>query len=249
MIFLLVSLSINSKLQIVNNLNKYKKIVRVCYLRKHNSLPININNKNIKNNFLKKLLLKSNIYSLNTKYISNLNYPFWIFLHENFFFTKFFKTKTTLQHINVQSLIPQGILPYIMYSTKAINWRRYRIIHSNEIIEILFLSLWLKNSNMFMRWVRYFFEKNDLKKHKKLFLLLDSLLGKVIWNFNLFLKLKGLKLSMRGKFGKAGSVRKTRRYIKKGKCTSTSKNIAMFSQTKVIRTLTGVYSLKLELFY
>ena len=219
------------------------------YLRKHKSLSRTIDKKDIDHKFFKELLSKSNIYSLNTKNISNLNYPFWMFLHETFFFTKLFKSKSTVQHINVQNLIPQGILPYIMYSTKVINWRRYRIIHSNEIIEILFLSLWLKNSNMFMRWVRYFFEKNDLKKHKKLFLLLDSLLGKVVWNFNLFLKLKGLKLSMRGKFGKAGSVRKTRRYIKKGKCTSTSKNIAIFSQTKVIRTLTGVYSLKLELFY
>lgn len=102
---------------------------------------------------------------------------------------------------------------------------------------------------MFMRWVHKFFEDNDLKKHKKLVLLLDSLLGRLIWGFNLFLKLKGLRLLVKGKFGKAGSVRKSRRYIRKGKCSSTSKNIAMTSQTKVIRTLTGVFSIKLEIFY
>lgn len=54
---------------------------------------------------------------------------------------------------------------------------------------------------------------------------------------------------LRGKFGKAGSVRKTRRYIRKGKCSYTSKNIALVNQTNVIRTLTGVFSIKLEVFF
>ena len=91
------------------------------YLRKHKSLSRTIDKKDIDHKFFKELLSNSNIYSLNTKNISNLNYPFWMFLHETFFFTKLFKSKSTVQHINVQNLIPQGILPYIMYSTKVIN--------------------------------------------------------------------------------------------------------------------------------
>lgn len=54
---------------------------------------------------------------------------------------------------------------------------------------------------------------------------------------------------LRGKFGKAGSVRKTRRYIKKGKCSYTAKNIALTSQTNIIRTFTGVFSIKFEVFF
>ena len=100
-----------------------------------------------------------------------------------------------------------------------------------------------------MAWMRGYFERTNLKKHRKLFLLLNLLLGRLIWNYNIFLQLKGLRVVLRGKFGKAGSVRKTRRYIKKGKCSYTTKNIALTSQTNIIRTLTGVFSIKFEVFF
>lgn len=100
-----------------------------------------------------------------------------------------------------------------------------------------------------MDWMRKYFESTNLKKHRKLFLLLNLLLGKFIWNYNLFLSLQGLRVSLVGKFGKAGSVRKTRRYIKRGKCSYTTKKIALVSQTNLIKTLTGVFSIKFEVFY
>ena len=97
--------------------------------------------------------------------------------------------------------------------------------------------------------MRGYFERTNLKKHRKLFLLLNLLLGKLVWNYNIFLQLKGLRVVLLGKFGKAGSVRKTRRYIRRGKCSYTSKNIALINQTNVIRTLTGVFSIKMEIFF
>lgn len=100
-----------------------------------------------------------------------------------------------------------------------------------------------------MSWMLLYFEKANLKKHRKLFLLLNLLLGKLIWNYNIYLQLKGLRLVLRGKFGKAGSVRKTRKYIRKGTCSYTSKNVASVNQTNVIKTLTGVFSIKLEIFF
>ncbi len=138
---------------------------------------------------------------------------------------------------------------YIVYAVKLVNWKKYYIIHSNHIVEILFIALWLKNIKLFMEWMRKYFEKTNLKKHRKLFLLLNLLLGKLIWNYNIFLQLKGLRVILKGKFGKAGSVRKTTRYIKKGKCSYTSKNIALINQTNIIRTLTGVFSIKFEIFF
>ncbi len=97
--------------------------------------------------------------------------------------------------------------------------------------------------------MRKHFEKTNLKKHKKLFLLLNLLIGRFIWSYNLFLGLQGLRVALIGKFGKAGSVRKSRRYIKKGKCSYTTKKIALINQTNIIRTLTGVFSIKMEVFY
>lgn len=97
--------------------------------------------------------------------------------------------------------------------------------------------------------MRKHFEKTNLKKHRKLFLLLNLLLGKFIWNYNIFLNLQGLRVALIGKFGKAGSVRKSRRYIRRGKCSYTTKKIALINQTNIIRTLTGVFSIKFEVFY
>lgn len=113
----------------------------------------------------------------------------------------------------------------------------------------MFLSLWLKNLRLFMEWMRRYFEQTNLKKHRRLFLLLNIIIGRLIWGHNLFLQLKGLRVTLRGKFGKAGSVRKTRKYIRRGKCSYTTKKIAMISQTNVIRTLTGVFSIKFEVFF
>ena len=174
---------------------------------------------------------------------------FWFFLYQQQFFSLLFKIPVVLKNFNSQKVIPASLLLYMLHSIKLIRWKRFYIMHSNEIVEILFLSLWLKNLKLFMDWMRKYFEKTNLKKHRKLFILLNILLGKLVWNYNIFLQLKGLRVILRGKFGKAGSVRKTRRYIRRGKCSYTSKNIALVNQTNVIRTLTGVFSIKFEVFF
>ncbi len=217
---------------------------KLIYLRKINLI------KTKKNLFPIDSLLCLN-YSKNFN-INNNNFNkfiYWFYFHQNFFYSNLFKKTTSLRHINSRDVIPSSLLPYIVFSSKTINWRRHKIIHSNEIIELLFVSLWLKNLNLFMKWLQKFFESRDLKKHRKVVILLGILLGKFAWGFNIFTKLKGLRVSIIGKFGKAGSVRKSRKYIKRGKCTFTSKKIAMVTQTKIIRTITGVFSVKLELFY
>lgn len=176
-------------------------------------------------------------------------YSFWFFLYQQHYFSCIYKTPILLKNMNAIDIVPHSILKYMINSVRNIRWKRYFIMHSNEIIEILLISLWLKNLKLFMDWMRKYFEKTNLKKHRKLFLLLNLLLGKFIWNYNLFLNLQGLRVSLVGKFGKAGSVRKTRRYIKRGKCSYTTKKIALVSQTNLIKTLTGVFSIKLEVFY
>ena len=145
--------------------------------------------------------------------------------------------------------MPSDLVLYMVHSARMIKWKRYYIMHGNEVIEALFISLWLKNLKIFMDWMKKYFEKTNLKKHRKLFLFLNILIGRLIWSHNLFLQLKGMRVSLLGKFGKAGSVRKTRRYIRRGKCSYTTKKIAIISQTNIIRTLTGVFSIKFEVFF
>lgn len=199
-------------------------------------------------NILSKFTLLQKTATLSSANQLNL-YTFWFFLYQQQYFSHLYKTPILLKNINAISVVPYSILKYMVNSVRNIRWKRYFIMHSNEIIEILLISLWLRNLKLFMDWMRKYFESTNLKKHRKLFLLLNLLLGKFIWNYNLFLSLQGLRVSLVGKFGKAGSVRKTRRYIKRGKCSYTTKKIALVSQTNLIKTLTGVFSIKFEVFY
>ena len=194
------------------------------------------------------LLLLSRKYAGDRKNEFN-PYTFWFFLYQEHYFSLLYKTPMTLKNINALEVVPRSLLVYMINSVKHVRWKKYNIMHSNEIIEILFLSLWLKNLKLFMDWMRKYFERTNLKKHRKLFLLLNLLLGRFVWSYNLFLQLKGLRLVLRGKFGKAGSVRKTRKYIRRGKCSYTTKKIALINQTNLIRTLTGVFSIKFEVFF
>lgn len=176
-------------------------------------------------------------------------YSLWHLLYQEYYFSTIYKSPVLLKNINAIDVVPQSTLTYMINSVRHIRWKKYFIMHSNEIVEILFLSIWLKNLKLFMDWMRKHFEKTNLKKHRRLFLLLNLLLGKFLWNYNIFFSLHGLRVVLLGKFGKAGSVRKTRRYIRRGKCSYTTKRIALINQTNVIRTLTGVFSIKFEVFY
>jgi hypothetical protein len=167
----------------------------------------------------------------------------------NQFLNSVIKIPVLYKNVNLQNVVPNELLNYMTYSVKSVRWKKFYIIHSNEIIEMLFLCLWFKNINLFMKWMKKYFEKNNLKKHRKLFLFLKYLLGSFIWVHNIFFKLKGLRVILLGKFGKAGSVRKSRKYIRRGKCSYSTKNLALVNKTNFIRTKTGTFSIKLEIFF
>jgi hypothetical protein len=204
-------------------------------------------------NFLKKFKSISSFFhlaqNLHNTGLTQSNTTMWEALYRNYYMGQLLLTPAYTTSINVQEVIPTPLLDYFLYSVKALRWKSYYIKHGNEILELLFLSLWFKNLTLFMKWMRKYFEKINLKKHKKLFLLLKFLIGKFIWNFNLYLNIKGARIALRGKFAKAGSVRKVRKYIKYGKCSYTAKQLASINETNIIRTTTGTFSIKMEIFF
>lgn len=229
-----IEFNLNIKFQ---ELNK-KKIFFKCTSHKNIILNYNysinffmFNLKNINNN--------SNIQLLN----------FWFLLYKQILFSKLIQLPSNIKTISTINILPVSLLSYIMFTLKNIQWKRYYLIFGNEIIEMLLISLYIKNTKLFSKWLKKYFEKVNLKKHKKLFLFIRLLLYKLIWNYNTFLLLKGVKLSLKGKFAKAGSIRKTRKYIRVGKISYTQKNLSLFIYKTIIRTATGVFNLKLEIFY
>lgn len=173
----------------------------------------------------------------------------WYGLYYNYYMQLFFKSPAQFKSLNAKKLVPKEVLKHAILTSSNIKWKKFYIKHSNEVLEILFVSLWLKNINMFTKWLRKYFESVHLKKHKKLFIFLTYILGNFIWNYDLFFNIRGLRVKLRGKFGKAGSIRKARKYIKRGKCSYSSKNLALAHRFITIRTATGVLGLKMEVFF
>lgn len=58
-----------------------------------------------------------------------------------------------------------------------------------------------------------------------------------------------MRIYLKGKIGKAGSVRKSKKLLQKGRISYTTKSLAMISEKTIIRTMTGTLGLTLEFFF
>lgn len=68
-------------------------------------------------------------------------HTFLFFLYQQQYFSTIYKTPVVLKNINALDVVPYSTLKYLINSVRHIRWKRYFIMHSNEIIEILFISL------------------------------------------------------------------------------------------------------------
>ncbi len=89
------------------------------------------------------LILSASAANIKTSDIDSHN--FWFYLYQQHYFSNLYKTPILLQNISALEVIPRSLLVYMVNSVKHVKWKRYNIMHSNEIVEILFLSLWLRN--------------------------------------------------------------------------------------------------------
>lgn len=159
------------------------------------------------------------------------------------------KSPISLLNLNTAELVPAELLLHTLSALKTIKWSANSIRSSFDFVEMLFIAMSTKNINDLMGWIRSYFEKTNLKKHKKLFLFLKLIFSTLIWNYNTYFLVKGVHLSLKGKFAKSGSVRKSRRYILKGQVSRVNKGLGMLSKKFTIRTLTGVLGLKFCIFF
>ena len=131
---------------------RFYKVIRVRF-QMYRSLPkhpssnfpgINLTS-SLQNSF--KILQAANVNAG----ISEMSvHTFLFFLYQQHYFSTIYKTPVVLKNINALDVVPYSTLKYLINSVRHIKWKRYFIMHSNEIIEILFISLWLKNLKLFM---------------------------------------------------------------------------------------------------
>jgi predicted membrane-bound dolichyl-phosphate-mannose-protein mannosyltransferase len=90
-----------------------------------------------KNNFFKYFITSNLNKNLQITGLSS----YYFFLFNQLFFSQLLKTPCTLMSFNSRDIIPKNLIYYAVHSAKLIRWKKFNIIHSNEIMETLFLCL------------------------------------------------------------------------------------------------------------
>lgn len=182
-----------------------------------------------------------------TKYVDLKN--IYYLLYTQCYYSKLVLTPTKLLNLNSHNLIPINLLNYALKSINTYTWKSSYILSDVKFLEMIFICFLTKNFSSLINWFRAYFEKINLKKHKKLFLFIKLIFQIIIWNYNTYFLIRGCKIAIKGKFAKTGSVRKSVRYIKVGQTSRVSKNLGAIFKKTTIRTLTGVLGVKFEIYF
>lgn len=139
---------------------------------------------------------------------------------------------------------------------KQIGYRKFTIKYfkknlkiSKQILGVLYYSLLLKDSSIFVTFFRLILEKSNIKLHKKLFLGLRKLIKDFFKPLFCFLGVLGVFFNIKGKIGVSGSAKKRRYYFYFGKHSITSRVIKMDLKFTPVWTFTGTLGFTFLVFF
>lgn len=120
----------------------------------------------------------------------------------------------------------------------------------DEVISVILLALRYKDSDMLMGWVTYFFNKIDIRKHKKALAFLKKLFKSLNRTKRLYkLGCKGFMFDIRGKVGVSGSKKKRHVSILYGERSASSKDLRWSYKKDLVYTKTGVLGVTIVIYY
>lgn len=118
-------------------------------------------------------------------------------------------------------------LRYMSYRAFRRFYFRKSLKVSRQIVGVIYYSLLLKDSCMFVRFFKKILEKVNIKFHKKLMKGLKKLIRKRFKRRFKFLGVIGLLFSIRGKVGVRGNAKKRRYFFHFGKHSIVSRHVKM----------------------
>ena len=158
----------------------------------------------------------------------------------------FFKNKVVFNLKKGSNKLPLKQISFRKFSTKYFK-KNLRV--SKQILGILYYSLLLKDSSIFVVFFRNILEKSSIKFHKKLFLGLRKLIKDFFKPLFTFLGVLGVFFNIKGKIGVSGSAKKRRYYFYFGKHSITSRSVKMDLKFTPVWTFTGVLGFSFLVFF
>lgn len=160
-----------------------------------------------------------------------------------------YKINLIEKNINAMQALPNSISKQILFKTQRRRVQQYNIKYFNEVVYMIVINVWLKNSKNICKFIRQKLDNVHFKFHKKYFLFFFKIFNQfVLPNFRL-LHLKGLTLKFRGKLGRGGNARKAVIFYKKGYYSLSNKTLCLHKNSWDTWTKTGSIGCVFQLFF
>ena len=256
LIFILKLIQIKQNLKTKNSLLIPKKNIDNT-INNYLSLPVlslplntNIEKKQTEKRAISKIFLKNSITTLKFKksfFLKNFKSHFF-FLNRFVvsFLEFFFKTSIIF---NLKKGTNKLVLKQISFRKFSVKYFKKNLKTSKQVIGVIYYSLLLKDSSIFVNFFKKILENLNIKLHKKLFLGFKKLLKDFFKPIFLFLGVCGIFFNIKGKIGVSGSAKKRRYYFYFGQHSITSRNLKMDLKFSPIWTFTGTLGLTFLIFF
>jgi hypothetical protein len=194
------------------------------------SLPLVffLKNQKIKKILIPKTFLINSITTLKSKKLllkTNLKNNFFFLNLFLLSFLEFFFKKSII--FNLKKGTNKLILKQISFRKFSVKYFKKNLKTNKQIIGVLYYSLLLKDSSIFVNFFKKILENLNIKLHKKLFLGLRKLLKDFFKPIFFFLGVKGVFFNVKGKIGVSGSAKKRRYFFYFGEHSITSRTLKM----------------------
>lgn len=141
------------------------------------------------------------------------------------------------------------VLKQISFRKFSFKYFKKNLKTTKQILGVLYYSLLLKDSYIFINFFKKIIEQLNIKLHKKLLLSLRRLIKDFFLPIFPFLGVSGVFLNVKGKIGVSGSAKKRRYYFYFGKHSITTRSLKMDCKFLPIWTFTGTIGLTFLIFF
>ena len=118
-----------------------------------------------------------------------------------------------------------------------------------EAVQVVLLSLSLKDPVLLMGWLTKIMEKVQFFKHKNYIMFFKSIFNDLNQGILRRMGIRGLYFDIRGKLAVKGDSKKRHILLRYGECTFSQKSIKISPAYGVVHTFTGVLGVTFILFY
>lgn len=207
--------------------------------------PLIFKNKKVKKLFLKKSIT---LFKASKSIRVEKKIKFFIFFNKFLinFIEFFLKSKIIF---NLKKGSNKLILNQISSRKFYIKYFKRNLKITKQILGILYYSLILKDSFIFVNFFKKILEKLNVKSHKKVFLGLKKLLKDVFKPLFSFFGVNGIFFNVKGKIGVSGSAKKRRYYFYYSKHSITNRTIKVDIKYTPVWTFTGSLGFTFLIFY